>query len=374
MNKLVINEEKIREAFGGTLPILRSRVYVTLGCNLNCPHCYIDAGKARQNEFSPDELKSIIDELVDNGLLYLTITGGEPFLKRKETLGILEYASSKGLIIRINTNGTIYSDEIIERLKRINNLHVNVSVDGPNETIHEKIRGKGTFSKTISFMRLLRKNNIKTVISSVLWKENVKYVKEMVNLALDLDVQELRFPIITGLGRGRSAINLFPSVEELKKAGEQISELALEFKDRLVITVDLPPVFLKREYIYSQMFRFLQYGCFLGLNRIDIGPDGTIYPCDGLTQFVIGNIRKIKGDLKNVWENSEILRIIREKTAVENLKGVCGRCISRESCRGHCRAMAYAVYNDLSAPNPLCQKLYEINLFPEEYLVSNNAT
>jgi sulfatase maturation enzyme AslB (radical SAM superfamily) len=49
----------------------------------------------------------------------------------------------------------------------------------------------------------------------------------------------------------------------------------------------------------------------------------------------------------------------------DNLKGICGNCAARELCCGGCRVHAIAKYKDFLAPDPQCQIVYDMGLFPE---------
>ena len=53
---------------------------LTYRCPLRCIHCYLTGGKKRL-ECSLDEVKNILDQLADAGSLYLTLSGGEIFLR-----------------------------------------------------------------------------------------------------------------------------------------------------------------------------------------------------------------------------------------------------------------------------------------------------
>jgi MoaA/NifB/PqqE/SkfB family radical SAM enzyme len=54
--------------------------------------------------------------------------------------------------------------------------------------------------------------------------------------------------------------------------------------------------------------------------------------------------------LKRIWEDSEILNVLRKK---ENLKGKCGKCDLRD-CRG-CRSLALALTGDYLGEDPHCR-------------------
>lgn len=52
---------------------------MTLKCNMNCRHCGSRAGKQRENELTLDECLDIAQQLIDMGLEYITLIGGEIF-------------------------------------------------------------------------------------------------------------------------------------------------------------------------------------------------------------------------------------------------------------------------------------------------------
>jgi radical SAM protein with 4Fe4S-binding SPASM domain len=75
-------------------------------------------------------------------------------------------------------------------------------------------------------------------------------------------------------------------------------------------------------------------------------PEGEVFPCRRFP-ISIGNL--LDRPLKEIWEQSELIRTLRQK---ENLKGKCGRCPIRD-CRG-CRSLAFALTGDYLAEDPHC--------------------
>ena len=90
------------------IPIAGS-LEVTTRCNLHCAHCYInlpiDDRQVCKQELSTKKWYSILDQIVDEGCLWLLITGGEPFI-RPDFLDMYTYAKKKGLLVTVFTNGT----------------------------------------------------------------------------------------------------------------------------------------------------------------------------------------------------------------------------------------------------------------------------
>ncbi len=124
---------------------------ITNACNLRCRMCgqWSEEGYMRRSapraEMGLADWKRVVDETADHGLKLLLLRGGEAFLY-PDIIPLLEHIRSKGIFAAIDTNGTQLGRYAAD-LVRIGNLHLTVSVDGPEE-IHDSVRGvKGTFQK-----------------------------------------------------------------------------------------------------------------------------------------------------------------------------------------------------------------------------------
>ena len=105
------------------------------------------------------------------------------------------------------------------------------------------------------------------------------------------------------------------------------------------------------------------------LNIIGIIASGHISICGigkEVPELVIGNIRE--DNLEELWRNSPVLSELR-RIVPDNMKGICGRCILKGLCLGSCRANAYVLHGDLSAPDRICQEAYEMGIFPETRII-----
>jgi uncharacterized protein len=106
---------------------------VGVTCNLSCPYCYEhpirEAGNFNEK---PYDLTKMIQGLEKEGG-YFSLFGGEPLLTDIETLeGLWKYGYDKFQKNGIQTNGTLIKEEHIELFKKYN-VHVGISVDGPDE-------------------------------------------------------------------------------------------------------------------------------------------------------------------------------------------------------------------------------------------------
>jgi MoaA/NifB/PqqE/SkfB family radical SAM enzyme len=92
----------------------------------------------------PDWVR-VVDEIADHGVQEILIRGGEPFLF-PGIMDLLGHIRSRGVRLSIDTNGTMldrYADELVE----LGQLHLTISMDGP-EPVHDDVRGvPGTYQK-----------------------------------------------------------------------------------------------------------------------------------------------------------------------------------------------------------------------------------
>lgn len=99
--------------------------------------------------------------------------------------------------------------------------------------------------------------------------------------------------------------------------------------------------------------KHLKDGCGAASTSCTVTPTGDVIPCEGLSDFVGGNIRE--HDLLDLWESSENFKRIRELNKVSMAQTpYCNKCKYIFLCDGGCRATAHMVYKDLKAPSIHC--------------------
>jgi MoaA/NifB/PqqE/SkfB family radical SAM enzyme len=123
-------------------------IEVTTDCNSACRHCFARAGISEGSSLPIDIVKKIIGEGYTVGYRNLHITGGEPLLWGG-LFEALDYAFKTGFkTVSLNTNGTLLTQDVSKRLGGYDCLSVSVSLEGP-ETLHRKLRGHGSYQKTV---------------------------------------------------------------------------------------------------------------------------------------------------------------------------------------------------------------------------------
>jgi len=343
-----------------------SRLYivVTRECNLVCKHCYLEAGpgKAFDNELSPQEVASIIDAVaVDGKLTEVSITGGEP-LARKDIKEILTVVLEKGILLNLETNGTLITPEIAELLSTYENSSVGVSIDGIGE-VHDVQRGRpGAFKRAVRGLKLLQQYNVEHGISTYVTHENLPQLEDIVKLGIDTDCSIFRILAQTvPLGRSDEKPT---DVELVQNTLNTYFGLKLKYHDKLRIITDLPLALMPAEHIED----IEEYVTCPWWKLMGVSPRGDVSLCTALSlhpDMITGNIRT--NSLDEI-KRHPIFQTLDQSNKTK-LQGICGNCHAARICGGFCRAMAFAEFGDLLAPYPMCQAFYRTGIFPEYAIV-----
>lgn len=327
---------------------------ITSACNLKCPHCYARAGLKKCNELDTETMKGIIDQFAKLQPGAIDFSGGEPMM-RKDFFELLAYAGEKidrkVTKLKILTNGTLVTEENAKILsKYIDFAHI--SIDGIGK-VHDDFRMmEGAFDKAIKAIKLLRKNNIPVCITSTIHEKSIDQVDDVIKLALDLQVERLRFGFFTSAGRGADNYdkNNTITLKKKKEIYEYIASKALELKD--IVPID------SRDRFYGLMDHSSELGCDsftlcrAGTKLLFITSTGDLTPCYMLNEpeFYAGNVKD--DTILNIWNNSEIFRKFRDINVSQIEQ--CSNCKRKDKCGGGMRCGAYGVSKNILGPDPDC--------------------
>lgn len=184
---------------------------LTNHCNLKCVHCYL-ADDARR-ELTTSEVKRVMDELHEAGALFLTLSGGEPLLRR-DFAEIYEYAHTKGFLLNVFTNGTRVTESIVELFLRLPPYKVEITLNGITAETFEKVTAvKGSFEKCMRGIRLLHDRGVRLVLKTNGMTLNRHEVMRIKEFALSLNPEGFKFDTAIMPRRDRDP---FPTTLRLK--------------------------------------------------------------------------------------------------------------------------------------------------------------
>lgn len=127
-------------------------VSVTETCNLACKGCWVSRGGRKQ--LTLKQLDGIISEGKKHGAYFYGLLGGEP-LMYKGLLDVMEKHSD--CYFQLFTNGTLITDDIALRLKRMGNVTPLISIEGLEEESDQRRQRDEVFNRTLRGVRACRK-------------------------------------------------------------------------------------------------------------------------------------------------------------------------------------------------------------------------
>ena len=132
---------------------------LTLACNMRCGHCGSRAG--RSDEMSDEELLRVARELSALGCKRVTLSGGEPTL-RKAWPEIARTLIAGGTRVNMVTNGWAWTPETAHLVKEIGFANISFSLDGLEKT-HDEIRRPGSFKRVLEAFEYCRSETVQLV-------------------------------------------------------------------------------------------------------------------------------------------------------------------------------------------------------------------
>jgi AdoMet-dependent heme synthase len=267
---------------------------LTYRCNERCVHCYLD--HVDHGEMTTVEIKRLLDEMAQAGVLFLTLSGGEIFL-RTDFFEILEYARALMFSVRLKTNAILIRKREAERLRAAGIEGIQISIYSHRAEVHDAItKAPGSLKRSIDAIRFLKSYGLKTTIANVLMLQNMQDYPGVRALARELDVEFTIDPTITPKMDGdRSILSLNIEREALQRVFHD-EELVGDLEEFC-----RPAAAAGEDELDSLPCSAGHTGCY-------VSPYGDVYPC---VQFPLatGNVRRQR--FADIWNDSEQMNEVR---------------------------------------------------------------
>lgn len=333
---------------------------ITRRCNLRCVHCRSSSEMEAKGhpDFSTEEAFRVLDDITSYAKPVVVLSGGEP-LMRNDVFEIARYGTGKDLRMCLATNGALVNEGICLKIKESGLKIVSLSLDGSTAEVHDDFRSqRGAFDGVVNAAGLFKKHGIDFIINSSFTKRNQEEIPKVYKLAKALGATAWYMFMIVPTGRGEEIMNELISKEDYDKILEWHYQMEKDEEDMLVRPTCAPHyyrVVLQQAKEEGTKFerRTLKFstggakGCLAGQLICLIDVDGNVLPCSYFPVSA-GNLRK--QSFKDIWENSELFKDMRD---FKSYKGRCGSCEYINVCGG-CRARAYSVYGDYMEEEPFC--------------------
>ena len=152
-------------------------------CNMDCDMCYVRLGRAEVEAqggiHTADEWIRLGREMAEAGVLFLLLTGGEPLLFPGFQELYLEL-KQLGMLLTVNTNGTLISEEWADFFGKHKPRRVNITLYGTDENAYRDLcHYPGGFGKAVRGIRLLKERGVDIKINGSMTKANYRDMKKI---------------------------------------------------------------------------------------------------------------------------------------------------------------------------------------------------
>ncbi|MBQ3080132.1 MAG: radical SAM protein [Clostridia bacterium] len=327
--------------------------HITGRCNLQCKHCYRTDGGVQPLSFDDvigtlEQFKALIkrraSETNSAEWGHVNITGGEPFMREDMPL-LLEYFEKNKSVLGFGvlTNGSFITEDMIGLLKKAGVSFVQLSLDG-NRALHDELRAKGDYRRTLKTAALLEKRGIKTYISFTANRKNIKALPSAAWACRLRGISLLWSDRLVPIGNGADMKELAITREYMP---EYLSMLKKAVGTRLTQRL-FPKTFVAR----NRAIQFLGctdpiYTCSAGNQLITVDEFGNIMPCRRMGT-VCGDV--FSSSLEEIYCHHPLFLSLRESAVPESCYG----CIYNHLCRGGAKCQTLAAYGRLNEADPGC--------------------
>lgn len=305
-------------------------------CNLACIHCSAQAVRGvTPNELSIFEIKKILSSASQNGLKKVGLTGGEPLIDIPKLNAIATFCLNElDIPLHTHLNGTLVNDDVCSQNGVLKLFEaISLSFLGGSSQIHDFITAtNGSFDKVISACRLIIKHNLPLTCYFIPTHGTCESFLDLVPVLHEMGVNKIRPMALAPSGRARPK---YGETAALKEELVQFEDGLLHYRDSLGIIIEAGNC---TRLSMPKISALCGHGaCMSGINRVHINSNGDVFPCtaaSGVKELNLGNLRDNNFDIEEIWNESELVHLIREVNRHELEE--CESCPYESKCRSGC--------------------------------------
>lgn len=268
---------------------------LTPRCTLNCKMCFIHLTKEQmgeQKELTTDQWIRIIDEAVERGMYWALLTGGECML-HEGFWEIYEHLRESGVMVAVNTNGLLLTDETIARFRENPPAVIRITLYGSDEESYERCTGARVYGRIMDNIRRLMQAGLRPRLALTISRYNAENAVSILQIGKDLGINvnydmDL-FEALPGTGRHSEDYRL--TCEEMERTLREILKFYGRTLEKRTPLKEIPP-------LLPDDPDFKALGCAAGNSRFIVHWDGRIGACFDLDTEV--NLKDT--DFGTAWE------------------------------------------------------------------------
>lgn len=324
---------------------------ITGRCNFRCRHCFMSAPDYRGEDLGMDQCIRILDQLKENGIRAVSITGGEPLVNPHFT-NILDEMKKRDLVLEtLYSNGKLVDEKLLEELeKREMHPTFHISFDGIGW--HDWLRGEeGAEEEAVRAFRLIHERGYQTSSSMCLHKHNINDLRKNVNFLAELGLVHVKMNVTTPTGRWKNETEHFITQDEANEAVleyipyyvEDGMPVSVQFCGFLEFNREDCSIRIPHQKFSGREGAEKGYACGVVRESMYISPKGKILPCMTLGGTAIDPKFEsiLEKDLCDILADSyyKDACLMKMRECIEHNEK-CRDCKYRLMCGAGCRACA----------------------------------
>jgi MoaA/NifB/PqqE/SkfB family radical SAM enzyme len=280
--------------------------HITNNCNFRCKHCLYSSWENKITEMSFDEITNLIDQFheICDWKWTINLYWWEVFM-RKDIFKIFNYIKSKWLKIGLTSNMN-FTEDFLQKIYDLNLSRYTLNLDWWNNKSHDWLRNeKWHFDKTIQIIKELKILWKYVAINSVLHKNNISEIIDILKLCKSLKIDAISFYLFTFLGRWYKIKDLMIWAKDWLETKKKIEKWIAKNNPSFIIIWE-------RSYASKWELRNLS-SCLCEWYEhevIDVACDWNIYYCWLLLSVKGNSLWNIKNqNLKEILKNREKMNL-----------------------------------------------------------------
>ncbi|MFH1464257.1 MAG: radical SAM protein [Pseudomonadota bacterium] len=328
---------------------------ITMGCNMRCGHCGSSCAEPLPDELTTEEALRVIEDMAALGMRYITLSGGEPLLRRDWPV-LAGHLTRHGIAPNIITNGWLVDEQMVRTADANGVQTISISLDGTRET-HDAIRRNGAFDRALRAFDVLDAARHVSGANTTVTKLNIgelEAIREIL-IAHGVDLWQIQIGLPMGtLAQHREQVLEPEAVEYLLEFSHQTT-LAGRIK---VFPADCLGYFTAKEsqtrsLSLGSFEPVVWQGCNAGKRSFGLLHNGDVVGCTSIRQpeFIEGNIRE--RSLRQIWEDPGAFAWSRGMKKTD-LSGDCRECCYGDVCLGGCPNTRLTIHGTIHAGTEYC--------------------
>jgi radical SAM protein with 4Fe4S-binding SPASM domain len=327
---------------------------LTRRCSFRCVHCYLGDQKSirahQSQELDTGTVSRLIDEMAAAGVLFLTLTGGDPML-RPDFIDIYRHAVRSGLLVTVFCNGSLITDEIVSTFVEYPPRAVEITLYGASQEIFETVtQTPGSYAACMRGVEKLRQAKVRLRLKTMALTLNRVELPQLWHKAEEMGVQfrhdcSIIPALPNGDNGGRSNIGdslqdtlrfrLLP--EQAADADFSIAQVRERLLERIAKAASVEPS--------NKLYR-----CGAARSSCHVTPYGVMQPCL-ITLHPAIDLQDSGQSFETAWKN--INRTFPEQEYQEGFP--CNDCEDRNVCTGCPSNFAAETGDAQQVPEFYCQ-------------------